>query len=59
MNFGYAWTLVNKPRGGIPAPLREKRPPALPVRRLAREIRIGPPQFFWPVSACWGFIGSP
>ena len=43
MKFGYAWTFVNKPRGGTPAPPQEKRAPALPRRRLACGIRIGPP----------------
>jgi hypothetical protein len=43
MKFGYVWTFVNKPRGETPAPPPEKRAPALPSRRLACGIRIGPP----------------
>ena len=44
MNFGFAWTSVNKPRGETPAPPPEERAPALPPRRLAHGIRIGPPR---------------
>src|SRR5208282_2075860 len=54
MKFGYAWTFVNKPRGETPAPPPEKRAPALPRRRLARGIRIGPPHPNGLVSPCWG-----
>ncbi len=42
MKFGYAWTFVNKLRGGTPAPPPEKRTPALPrlpaCRALSRQI---------------------
>ena len=51
MKFGYAWTSVNKTRGETPAP-PEERAPAVPRRRLARGIRIGPPHPNWLVSAC-------
>ena len=53
MKFGYAWTFVNKPHGAKPAPPPEEQAPALPPRRLARGIRIGPPHPTWLVSACW------
>ena len=42
MKFDYAWTFVNKLRGGTPAPPPEKRTPALPrlpaCRALSRQI---------------------
>ncbi len=45
MKFGYAWTFVNKLRGGTPAPPPEKRTPALPrlpaCRALSRQIGKG------------------
>jgi hypothetical protein len=53
MKLGYEWISVNKPRGETPAPPPEKRAPALPPRRLARGIGIGPPLANWLVSACW------
>ena len=45
MKFGFAWTFVNKLRGGTPAPPPEKRTPALPrlpaCRALSRQIGKG------------------
>ena len=45
MKFGFAWTFVNKLRGGTPAPPPEKRTPAFPrlpsCRALSRQIGTG------------------
>ena len=50
MKFGYAWTFVNQPRGGTPAPPPEKRAPALPRRRLARELELGRPNWLLSID---------
>ncbi len=45
MKFSFAWTFVNKLRGGTPAPPPEKRTPAFPrlpaCRALSRQIGKG------------------